>query len=507
MGLRERLQQPELREQIFRCLLAVGTFAALPYPDESHATLLNIMLISEWALTGVWAWSIVFSPEMSRTFWVANLILSLVLFLKLKLVLHPLLLVLWALWNQVRDLRLARQKTKTVLQLIFLSVAIFKIAPSRAQGQISDDELRKMEQEMDATAEPLVSKPVAKKKKKPVPPPKKAATEESDESLKPTATKKLPVQTLSEKTPEVEKEEVKEAPKPETKDENKTAAPQAIEPLEPPERPKLSEDEKIEVPDLKPATAPVGKNKAKKKSNATKKGKIDPKKFDEFDDLSHLTKSEKDAVIGTLPKPSEVRREQEAEKNKDFKLTELPKYLTGYGIVDYSSCTVYDRIPWKFSPDRRKKRLILRDKLRHQLETTFKTWEVYQVMDGDGYVSYVFRNALPDGRYDSIVVKDTIYNRFVETPRGKKQTEFQDLRGLVNRPAIAFYGSDGGSISLLPSSIGRSALVIQQGKADGRLMPPIYLRGNTCDRPDDDEDSDQKAKENVSGDRPPTVKK
>jgi hypothetical protein len=120
-------------------------------------------------------------------------------------------------------------------------------------------------------------------------------------------------------------------------------------------------------------------------------------------------------------------------------------------------------------------------------------------MDADGYVTWIFRAALADGRYDTIAVKDTIYNRFVETPQGKQQTESQDLRTLVNRAALTFYAQDASTVSLLPSTIGQTALVIQQGKSDGRLLPPIFIRGNNCDRPEGDENGDSTAAKQVTG--------
>jgi hypothetical protein len=169
----------------------------------------------------------------------------------------------------------------------------------------------------------------------------------------------------------------------------------------------------------------------------------------------------------------------------------IPKYLTGYQINDITSCGAIDQIPWRFKPDGRKVRLIMKDELRHQSETHTSPWEVYQVMDKDGFVSFVFRRALADGRYDAIVAKDSVYNRIIDTPKGPKTIEVQDLRTLINRPAITFYHTDGSTVTFSPSSVGRSALIIQLSSKDGgRLLPPVFLRGNICDRPEDEENSD-----------------
>jgi hypothetical protein len=247
---------------------------------------------------------------------------------------------------------------------------------------------------------------------------------------------------------------------------------------------------------------------SKKKKKATAQleaAPVDVKKFENMEDLSGLSKKEKEAVMSTLPKPEDVAREQALEKKKEESTFEFPKYLNGYKINDYSSCLVYDQIPWRFAADQKKNRLLIRDKLRHQTEKVLKDWEIFQIMDRDGYVTYVFRNQIALKTYDSIVIKDTVYNRFIESPKKRKSVDFQDLRTLVNRPALTFYSRDGGTISLVPSSIGKSALVIQLAKAEGRAIPPMFIRGSACDRPDDEENSDQRAKENMTP--APTPKK
>jgi hypothetical protein len=179
---------------------------------------------------------------------------------------------------------------------------------------------------------------------------------------------------------------------------------------------------------------------------------------------------------------------------------EIPKYLSGYEVKDITSCGVVDKIPWKFRPDGKKTRLLLKDKLRHQTETQTLDWEVFQIMDKDGFTSWVFRRTLASGRAESIVIKDVVYNRILETKKGPKTVEVQDLRSLVNRPALTFYHKDGSTLVYSPSSVGRSALIIQQGnQSGGRILAPVFVRGNFCDRPEDEENSDSQSKKAVQG--------
>lgn len=171
-----------------------------------------------------------------------------------------------------------------------------------------------------------------------------------------------------------------------------------------------------------------------------------------------------------------------------------PANLTGVATLklkDITSCGIVDKIPWKFRPDGRKSRLLLTDTLRFQTEASFQLWDIYQIMDNEGFISFVFRRTLASGKQESIIVKDTIYNKVIDTPRGNKTIESQNLKSLVNRQALAFYHEDGSSIIYSPSSVGRSSLTLQQGQVGGgRILPPVFLRGNYCDRPDDEENSD-----------------
>jgi hypothetical protein len=194
---------------------------------------------------------------------------------------------------------------------------------------------------------------------------------------------------------------------------------------------------------------------------------------------------------------------QKGEENSSD--VEIPKYLSGYEIKDITSCGAVNKIPWKFRPDGKKTRLLLKDRMRHQTESQFLDWEVFQVMDKDGFTSWIFRRTLANGRSESIVVKDVVYNRILETPKGSKTVEVQDLRSLVNRTALSFFHKDGSSLVYSPSSVGRSALIIQQGSTgNNRLLAPVFVRGNFCDRPDDEENSDTQNKKAVEASGAPS---
>ncbi|MBS1984245.1 MAG: hypothetical protein JST16_08735 [Bdellovibrionales bacterium] len=160
----------------------------------------------------------------------------------------------------------------------------------------------------------------------------------------------------------------------------------------------------------------------------------------------------------------------------------VPKYLTGYQLNDLASCGAANQIPWRFRPDRRKTRLLLRDHLRLNTETHFETWEIHQVMDGQGYVTYVFSKIQNGRRVESILIKDNVYNRIVETNGKPKVVEVQDLRTLINRSVVAFVHADGSTVNFAPGLAGQSILTIELRQAVGRPLAPLYIRGSYCER-------------------------
>lgn len=167
----------------------------------------------------------------------------------------------------------------------------------------------------------------------------------------------------------------------------------------------------------------------------------------------------------------------------------IPKYLLGYKLAEVASCARIDQIPWKFRPDGRKVRLVLRDNLRLNTESKSSEWEIHQVMDREGYVTYIFRRPIGNAKYESFVTKDAAYNRILDTPRGPKVVETQNLKTFINRPVLTFSSADGSTVSFEPGLAGTSALNLQFGPSDsGRVAAPIYLRGNFCNRPDSEVD-------------------
>lgn len=164
------------------------------------------------------------------------------------------------------------------------------------------------------------------------------------------------------------------------------------------------------------------------------------------------------------------------------KLPPAPKYLTGYGLADVSSCSAIDQVPWKFRPDRRKTRLLVRDTLRLSTEPTFETWEVNQVMDGQGYVTYVFSKMKNGRRVESLLIKDNVFNRVVEKNGVSKVVEVQDLRTLINRPVVSLAHPDGSTVVFSPGLAGQSVLTVELRQAVGRPLAPLYVRGSFCER-------------------------
>jgi len=346
------------------------------------------------------------------------------------------LIVLWGVWHSLRS-------TRESLQIIFLLVMSFTACnPVYAQEQEADSK----DPLSTVTVDDILGEAEVQQVESP---PSKEAAPVPKAKPKPP---ELPAKTEAKKLEETKKTE-------ETKTENSAAEVPKVEPATPIEV-KIEAVSKPVVP-TPPPPQPMPKVKIKRKE---KLGFPKPENF---------------------PPP--------VSQNKTG--NELPKYLSGFELKDITSCLTVDTIPWKFRPDRRKTRLLLKDRLRHQSQTTFSEWSVFQVMDGDGFVSYVFRRPLSSGRNESMVVKDTVYNRVLDTARGPKTVESQDLRTLINRPALTFYHQDGSTVTYSPSSVGRSALVIQQAQTAGRLLPPVFLRGNFCDRPDDDEDADKASKQ------------
>lgn len=165
-----------------------------------------------------------------------------------------------------------------------------------------------------------------------------------------------------------------------------------------------------------------------------------------------------------------------------------PKYLSGYVLNDLASCGAVDQIPWRFAGER-KTRMLLRDHLRLNTDAKFGTWEIHQIMDRDGYVTYAFMRMEDGKRVESLLIKDNVFNRFRWKGDKSKVVDVQDLRNLINRPVVIFSHEDTSSVSFSPGLAGQSVLAIELRQVTGRPLPPMYVRGTFCERASSGENS------------------
>jgi len=148
-----------------------------------------------------------------------------------------------------------------------------------------------------------------------------------------------------------------------------------------------------------------------------------------------------------------------------------------------ASCGSLDKIPWNFRPDGRRIRKLFEEELRLANDNETFWWELYQVMNRAGEVTFIFRRSLPDGSYISLAARDFKFVRVHSTPESSKKLENQTFKHLINRPALIFYRSDGTVVNYLPGSVGKATIQIQFAMTTGAYLPPVYIRGNFCDRP------------------------
>lgn len=187
--------------------------------------------------------------------------------------------------------------------------------------------------------------------------------------------------------------------------------------------------------------------------------------------------------------------ETPAQKKEEAKPTpparpepKAPKYLSGYVLNDLASCGAVDQIPWRFAAER-KTRMLLRDHLRLNTDAKFGTWEIHQIMDRDGYVTYAFMRIENGQRVESLLIKDNVFNRFRWKGDKSKVVDVQDLRNLINRPVVIFSHEDTSSVSFSPGLAGQSVLAIELRQVTGRPLPPLYIRGTFCERATSSENS------------------
>lgn len=158
-------------------------------------------------------------------------------------------------------------------------------------------------------------------------------------------------------------------------------------------------------------------------------------------------------------------------------------FVPQFKLDDLASCGSLDKIPWQFRPDGRRVRKLFEEELRLANDAETFWWELYQSMNSSGEVTFIFRRSLPDGSYISLAARDLNFVRVHSTPETSKKIENQTFKHLINRPALIFYRADGTVVSYMPGSVGKATIQIQFAMTTGAYLPPVYIRGNFCDRP------------------------
>ena len=160
--------------------------------------------------------------------------------------------------------------------------------------------------------------------------------------------------------------------------------------------------------------------------------------------------------------------------------------IYGKKVNQISSCAVVDGISWKFRPDGRQSRVILRDNLRLNSEYEYSSWEISQVMDPDGFSTFVFRRQLKKNKTEAYAIKDYLYNKILETSSGAQVIESRDIRHLIGKPAFIFTTLDSATVTYFPGPFKNSYIVISSALgADGQSFAPVYLKSMICYRPDE----------------------
>jgi hypothetical protein len=161
----------------------------------------------------------------------------------------------------------------------------------------------------------------------------------------------------------------------------------------------------------------------------------------------------------------------ETKKADDRKLDEL------------ASCGFLEKIPWEFRPDGFRTRRLFTETLQLSQDDKAYEWELHQTMNQKGEVTFIFRRKFDDRTLLSIAARDSSFVSALSRGRGSKTLQRQNVKDLLNRPALIFTRADTSSVSFMPGSMGKSTIMLQFAQADGRNLPPVYIRGNFCDRP------------------------
>lgn len=159
-------------------------------------------------------------------------------------------------------------------------------------------------------------------------------------------------------------------------------------------------------------------------------------------------------------------------------ISEIPVHVKGLSLAQISSCVVIDQLPWVFRKNKRQSRLLARDRIRLSTQSDFAIWEIHQVLDPNGYVSYVFRRPLPGGRFESIVTKENHYNRILDSDGTRKIVDVRNLMPLIDRAALTFYAPDGTYAVFKPGLAGKGSFIVTYKGGTA----PLFLQGPSCER-------------------------
>lgn len=155
-----------------------------------------------------------------------------------------------------------------------------------------------------------------------------------------------------------------------------------------------------------------------------------------------------------------------------------PIHKKGLNLDQIASCQVVEQLAWVQGKNKRRSKFLAKDKLRHSEYEEFAEWTIYQVMDLEGYFSYVFKRSLGKGRSESIIIKQADYNRILESGNKRRVLEVRDLKNLIEKPALIFFAENGNRVEFRPGFTGRGTLIIYY---TGQTQP-VHIRGLQCAR-------------------------
>lgn len=176
------------------------------------------------------------------------------------------------------------------------------------------------------------------------------------------------------------------------------------------------------------------------------------------------------------------------------------EFLDGYHLRNVISCSAIDKIPWQLRSDGRKVRLILKDKLKFSNDSQAFVWELFQIINPQGLVTYVFKKVRENAKgkvgHEYIAVRGDKMERIIQSDKSSTSSivpvESHNLKQLINRTAFTFYHEDGSVLEYVPGPTERSTVIIKPMHQGGYTLSPIYLTGLGCDRPESLSEDDVK---------------